>query len=296
MANQRLSQGFLGEKIMEVPKALIKKCQQNTLISNLYISRMGFYPKAANHYFQRPNGFSQAVLIYCTDGKGWITYESQKIYLKANELFLIPAGVPHTYGSDQDKPWSIYWIHIAGKNCNDMVDSVLDLGIKKPLKAVYSEERIQLFHKIFDCVFNGFVITNLLFANLSLPYFLASFISPENFSNTLQNREDESPTEKAKLYIENNFNRDVTVEEIANDVGLSLSFFSRKFKHDMGYSPIEYLNHLRIQKACQLLHFTNTRVKEIAFIVGFKDQFYFSRFFRKQIGISPSQFRKKDKI
>ncbi len=86
----------------------------------------------------------------------------------------------------------------------------------------------------------------------------------------------------------------VTLDNIARAAHLSTSFFSRKFRQDTGYAPIAYFNHLRIQKACQLLHFSDLRINEVASQLGMDDPFYFSRLFRKQMGVSPVEYRKKE--
>src|SRR5690606_40995788 len=61
----------------------------------------------------------------------------------------------------------------------------------------------------------------------------------------------------------------------------------------LGYSPIEYFNHLKIQHACQLLQFSDRRIFEIALAIGIEDPYYFSRLFSTQMGISPKQYRKQ---
>jgi AraC family transcriptional regulator of arabinose operon len=290
------SEGFQGEKIVDASKDLITLCQKNPLIAKLFITRMGFYPKAANHYFQRPTGVSQTILIYCTDGKGWINLPNHKIAISTGDMYLIPAGTPHRYGADPVDPWSIYWIHMAGENCNALINSLMGSGHKKPFKTIFSKDRILLFDQIFNSVFQGNSLPHLLFANMSLNYFLASFILPESFSPNLhQGHKIESPTEKAIRYMENNVNKSIVLEDIAQISGLSVSFFSRKFKLDTGYSPVEYLNHIRIQRACQLLHFSKIRINELIFQVGFNDPFYFSRLFKKQMGVSPFEYRKRDR-
>ena len=88
----------------------------------------------------------------------------------------------------------------------------------------------------------------------------------------------------------------VILDNIAQSANLSTSFFCRKFKQDTGYAPIEYFNHLRIQRACQLLHFSDLRINEVAAQLGINDPFYFSRLFRKQMGVSPAEYRKSEGV
>ncbi|WP_442591494.1 helix-turn-helix domain-containing protein [Pedobacter sp. AW31-3R] len=80
---------------------------------------------------------------------------------------------------------------------------------------------------------------------------------------------------------------------IAENVNSSSSHFSALFKKRTGFPPIEYFNHLKIQKACQYLQFTQLRIKEIAFKIAINDQYYFSRLFTKVMGLSPSEYREQ---
>lgn len=74
---------------------------------------MGYYPKALHHYYQRPSGISQAILLYCTDGQGWIELGDNIMQVHPGEIFILPTEMPHSYGADQKNPWSIYWMHLA---------------------------------------------------------------------------------------------------------------------------------------------------------------------------------------
>ena len=87
----------------------------------------------------------------------------------------------------------------------------------------------------------------------------------------------------------------MNLNELASNCGYSVSHFSMIFKKKTTRSPIEYFLGLKIQKACQMLDFSSMRVQEIASELAFQDQFYFSRLFRKMIGVSPMEYRKKRK-
>ena len=94
--------------------------------------------------------------------------------------------------------------------------------------------------------------------------------------------------------MQQNLSYPISLDNIAQSAHLSVSFFSKKFKQDTGYAPIEYFNHLRIQKSCQLLHFTDLRINEVALKIGIEDPFYFSRLFKQQMGVSPVKYRKNE--
>lgn len=294
----RKSRGFAGERIIEVPKETVDKCLSMPLINSLFITRMGFYPKAMHHYYQRPAGISQVILLYCTDGQGWIQLPQGRVIIHAGDVFAIGTGIPHSYGADAVNPWTIHWFHFSGKQCNEAAQAVMDDRGSTPqaVQAGFSEERVALFDRMFDTFLKGYSTSNLLYANLALPFFLASFVTPENFQKELTPNRTASPTSKAILFMQEHLSTTLTLDNIAQAVHLSASFFSRKFKQDTGYAPIEYFNHLRIQKACQLLHFSDLRINEVAAQLGIDDPFYFSRLFKKQMGVSPVEYRKSEGI
>jgi AraC-like DNA-binding protein len=93
-------------------------------------------------------------------------------------------------------------------------------------------------------------------------------------------------------FIENNFARELTVEEIARESGFSVSYLSRQFKALLGASPSEYVRNFRIAKAAEFLRDGSLKVADVARDLGFADITLFSRQFRQVTGISPTSFRK----
>ena len=98
--------------------------------------------------------------------------------------------------------------------------------------------------------------------------------------------------EDAKRYIEQNYTRQISLEEVAAQVGLSSAYFSKLFKSELGVGYAEYLTEVRLEHAKRLLLDSNGSVKEIAAQVGYLDDKYFSKLFKKQTGIKPSEFRR----
>ncbi|GGN04699.1 transcriptional regulator [Dyadobacter beijingensis] len=292
----RKSRGFQGELIIEIPRVATAHCEQLPLIGQLYIARMGYYPKALHHYYHRPHGISQGILLYCSAGRGWVETGGSTSQVHAGEIFVLPMDAPHSYGADPLNPWSIYWMHLAGGQCQAAVAAIMerDGETDRSVQVGYSEERNGLFTHIANTLLKGYSASNLLHANLALPHYLSSFIAPEHFGRPALAEAIASPTEKAILHMQENLSNSLSLDNIARSVNLSVSFFSRRFKKDTGYAPIEYFNYLRIQKACQLLHFGTMRVNEVASAIGIDDPFYFSRLFKQQMGISPAHY-KRDK-
>ena len=90
-----------------------------------------------------------------------------------------------------------------------------------------------------------------------------------------------------------NLGRKLKLEELASVVKLSASHYSKLFVTRTGHSPIDYFIQLKIQRACRLLDNTTWSIAEIAWEIGFEDQFYFSRQFRKVMDMSPREYRKR---
>jgi len=131
-----------------------------------------------------------------------------------------------------------------------------------------------------------------MYANMCLWHFLTTFLYNDKYdtSGKLNNKD---ATDIAIDFLGKNIDKVLSLEEIAKEVYLSPSHFSYLFKKKTGFSPIEYFNHLKVQKACQYLLFTNLRIKEISQELGIEDQYYFSRMFTKVMGIAPNEYREK---
>jgi AraC-like DNA-binding protein len=124
-------------------------------------------------------------------------------------------------------------------------------------------------------------------------HFLSSLIYEEKF-NQAETQEKSDMASKTIDLMHTKINSIVTLNELAAYVNLSVTHFSTIFRKHTGYSPIEYFNHLKIQKACQYLSFTPMPVKEIAHTIGIDDQYYFSRMFNRLMGMSPTEYRKRN--
>jgi transcriptional regulator GlxA family with amidase domain len=82
------------------------------------------------------------------------------------------------------------------------------------------------------------------------------------------------------------------LEALAETVSLSKFHFIKKYKELTGTTPINHFIHLKVERACHLLDVTTKSINEISFAVGYEDAYYFSRIFKKIMGVSPSQYRR----
>ena len=116
----------------------------------------------------------------------------------------------------------------------------------------------------------------------------------EYLKNILKKMQEKKgkPVEDAKKYIEQHYGESISQENIARMLQLSPTYFSKIFKAEMNIGFAEYIVQVRLEKAKDFLLTTNFSVKEIAYKVGYTDDKYFSKLFKKQIGIKPTEFRK----
>jgi len=117
-----------------------------------------------------------------------------------------------------------------------------------------------------------------------------------DFVSEYSTREYSAIVKKAVNYIKLHFESPLTLQGIAETIHVNASHLSRKFKDDTGMSLIDFINHIRIEAAKIYLKNNTSSITEIAFIVGFNDVNYFSRVFKKLIGLTPSQYRHKHSI
>ncbi|MBR8536662.1 AraC family transcriptional regulator [Carboxylicivirga sediminis] len=284
--------GFEGERTFVIPAHIIEAIKKEPQNSQLYITDIGFYPKARDHYRCRQHGCNQYILIYCTDGGGWVSVESSKVKLSANQYYIIPPQKAHSYAANPDDPWTIYWIHYNGFMAQSLSgDSKVAQHIL-PSPSDRIKDRLRLFNEIFVNIEMGYSPDNINYANICLWYLLGSFRYINQFRQ-ISNDGCTDIIDRSILYMRKHLKNKLTLDLLAKQFGLSSSYYSNIFRNKTGKPPLDYLIHLRIQHACQLLDHSSLQIKEVALRIGYDDPFYFSRIFKKVMNMSPKAYKKK---
>ncbi|WP_150271401.1 AraC family transcriptional regulator [Paenibacillus tepidiphilus] len=285
------TEGFESEKIIVLPAYLLEQIVAHPLNKRLYITDIGFFPRAQYHYRERPEGCDTCILIYCAEGRGLVTMNGAQHVLTDRQLIVIPADTPHSYWTESEQPWTIYWFHFQGEQAGDY--SALLKGGLGPLTlaAPDSDKFISLFHQCFDLLSGGaYSASHQILAMQTAAYAMSLLgLLPDREDEDRQRQYIESAIHLMNLKLEDS----LTLDEIAQYTQISKQHLNHLFKSSVGFAPIDYYLRLKMRRASQLLDLTTLSIKEICHALGFKDPYYFSRLFRKINGLSPTDYRNK---
>lgn len=284
-------EGFAGQRSYVLPAELKKQIVCHPLCESLYITDIGYYPRAAFHNRERRKGCPQHILIYCIQGEGWYCINEQKFRVKPNQAFILPADVAHRYGTDAQNPWTIYWLHFTGSRSRHFLAFLQQDTNPAPVTVSPHDERFQLFEDILSHVEMSFNMDNVVYANSSLARFLATFNNAVyNPNPVVQPTPD--PISRTITFMKENLSRSLDLGELAQVAGMSPSHYSAVFRTKVQSAPINFFTFLKIQEACRQLENTQLRIKEVAYLIGYSDPYHFSRVFTNFMGTSPREFRK----
>ncbi|MFD2703502.1 helix-turn-helix domain-containing protein [Paenibacillus shunpengii] len=115
-------------------------------------------------------------------------------------------------------------------------------------------------------------------------------------SRTSDSQDSNSTLQKTKEYIDQHYDENLTLERLGRMAGLSLKYYSELFKKQYGVSVTEYIATTRMEHAKQLMMDSELKLRDIAHLVGYPDEFYFSRKFKKMMGVSPSEYKKQQEL
>ncbi|MDR3437048.1 helix-turn-helix domain-containing protein [Telmatospirillum sp.] len=253
-------------------------------------SDIGFYPTATHHFVERKSGIAQAVLIYCVDGEGWAVLSGRQYRISPGTVLVTPPEVPHAYGADEQRPWTIYWVHVAGQKAASLA-RFLEIEDAPPLLCPGRNPSLPtLFDKTIAILERGCTTDNLLMASITLGQLLGQLIAHRH-----RHPGDEGvPDDRVKNaigYMEKHLDRTIDIDELSKTLNTSRSHLAAVFKRNTGFSLLDFFIRMKIQRACTLLDTTDLPIKAISQQLGYDDQLYFSRCFRRIHDCSPVQYR-----
>jgi len=286
----KIEEGFLGQLMLVLPPLKRRKALAHPFSKLLYPTAIGYYPLASYHERERPEGSKDYILLHCVDGQGFVEENGTSVILNPDSFYILSKNTHHRYGSTSKKPWSIYWIHFNGKHADTLYHRYCLNRDRNHAVLTYDQSRTEIFDYLMDCMQKDFdeVLLETLYIHL------LRYISSFTHLNEQHGYNGHDPVSKVALFMKENIRRNFELKDFAGIANYSVTRFSQLFRRRMGYAPVQYFLQLKIQYACQYLSFTDMSIGEIAEELGYADQFYFSRLFKKLTGRSPLVYRKQN--
>ncbi len=249
-----------------------------------------FGPFVRNHY----------LFHYVISGQGYLDADdkdgvNRRFHLSANQGFLICPGQVTTYCADFARPWKYAWLEFDGLRAKDCLEQA-GLALEQP---VYTPRTVPQGEAVRDemlAISAGSEASALqLIGHLYL--FMDGLIrSSVTRQEPRAAQLREFYVHEAVTYMEQNYHRELTVEEIAGACRLNRSYFSKLFREEMGCPPQEFLIRLRLSKAADLMTGSQSSIGDIAALCGYANQLHFSRAFKKRYGLSPREWRAQNRV
>lgn len=237
-------------------------------------------PHARNHY----------LFHYIIAGRGVLLANEKEYEVTPGHGFLVTPGQITTYRSDDKDPWEYTWLEFDGLRAHESL-YLAGVSGSRPVYTARSAEAGRLLRDEMLYIVNHSDASPIhLIAHGYL--FLDQLVqSSAGRQEGREHRLRDFYIKEALAFVEQNFQRDISIEEIAAVCGLNRSYFGKVFRDAVGESPQAYLLHYRMARAAQLLKETRLSIGEIAAQVSYPNQLHFSRAFKSVHGVSPREYR-----
>jgi AraC-like DNA-binding protein len=197
------------------------------------------------------------------------------------------------YQADMDEPWEYCWVGFHGRYAKSYLKEI-NLDASNPIFTCTLENSPEkAIFKMIEAqnrpVGRDFILTGLLYQ------FLAELVRTVDYPhyNSENQNTKQIYVQKAIDYIRKNYSRKITIEQIADFIGIDRKYMSALFQEILHTSPQEFLLNFRMDKACVLLCQNLLSIQDIAHSVGYEDPLLFSKMFKKRKGLSPTQYRNR---
>lgn len=248
-----------------------------------------FGPATRNHYLFH-YVLSGTGRLMANDSRG-ISHEYQ---IRSGEGFMIFPRQINTYIADLKLPWEYIWIEFDGMRAREIIETA-GLSPDHPVyHAAYKDLRENMKDEMLYIAEHHDAPPFHLMGHL---YLFIDYLSRSSSSQmTTSGRVRDFYIKEALNYIEQNFPNDISIENIASFCGLNRTYFGRIFKETVGKSPQQFLLSYRMAKAAELLKLTDLSISDIGNAVGYSNQLHFSRAYKNVYGVSPREWRNKNRV
>lgn len=230
------------------------------------------------------------IFYFVKEGKGNVTQCQATHKVKAGQCFVVFPNVGATIKSDYKKAMNVTWVAFSGY----LVERYLTRAKLSAFEPVFEDNGEHELEQMFDALLDAATKSSNRYCKIMAQlYSIFGFFLDHIPQET---RVETAPPEmyllKALDFIDINYQDDISVEDIAASANMNRKNLYSVFKKLTGFSPRDYLIYYRMCKATALLKGTNLSVETVAVSVGYGDQFHFSKEFKKNVGYSPSEYRR----
>lgn len=263
--------------------------EENEMTEALYPTIFGLFVNR-NGSCQRPEGIDTNILIICEGGKGFIHGSNIDREITPGDILLIPSDTPHSYGTKPNETWNISWCHFSGsQSANFLGFSEKEIKVIHPPEPVFANT-IRIYRDFYELISGDLMLNTMIGSSQALRHLLSYIQIHSTITDPHSHLKDS--IEKAVDLMNESVEGHLSLDQLAVAAGLSVSRFSTVFKNKTGLSPIDYFNNLKMRHACHYLDSTGLSIKEVSEAIGIDNQYYFSRLFKKTVGIPPREYRK----
>lgn len=282
--------GFAGQHMIVLPEPVRAAARKHPLLRGLHVTDAGYFPLARGHRVERAAGAPTTLAILCLRGIGWARLKERVIELRRGDFVWLPEGQPHAYGADGDEPWSLVWAHFAGEEVAAWQDLLRSAASNEPRVSLPADRLDEIaLDQVHAALERGYALRHQVSAAAALRRALSTVSEL-----TAEQHETRSAGDRVVAAIDHmrrDWARPHRLEELATAAGMSVTHFSALFRRHAGFAPIDFLIRLRVQHACRLLDTTHLSIAEVAERVGYADPYYFTRSFRRVMGLAPRRYR-----
>ncbi|HTB84770.1 MAG TPA: AraC family transcriptional regulator [Candidatus Sulfotelmatobacter sp.] len=253
----------------------------------------GGHPKDFAFDWQHGRILDGFAIVYISSGRGKFESQSVSTSIEPGDTFLLFPGVWHRYAPDPETGWYEHWIGFDGETARNWLRKRFISPKKAVFKISPEDTVLATFSRVGQSVrANRPALQQILagaITNLMGLVYSTQQTQPAAESQNVNN------IELAIAHMQNALAPGLDLELLAKKLGVSYSWFRKAFVAHTGLSPYQYLLELRLVRARRLLVETEFSVKEIAMQTGFKDQFYFSRHFRRKMNLTATEWRRRSR-
>lgn len=260
----------------------------------LIVTAAGYYKLQNLKVFEtvRPNGRGDYQLLYFASGKGYFNFDGQERVITKGNMILFRPGVSQMYNIyAEDKP-ETYWVHFTGSD----VDLLLDYYQMPKNESVFftgtSPDYQWLFRQMIqELQLQRVNYEDLLNMNLRHIFLIINrYLQEGNDIGT----ETLDEVERATHFFREHYNEQIIIENYARDHGMTANWFTQSFKKVTKFTPMQYIVHLRMTNAMNMIDSTDCNITQVANAVGYDNSMYFSKVFKKYTGMTPTEYKRRE--